>query len=468
MNAPLNPKTAALDQRTRTLLEAPIVPTLIRLAAPNILVMVVQSAVSLIEAYFIGMLGTDALAGITLVIPLLMLTQMMSAGAMGGGISSAVARALGSGRKDDANALVWHAIVIALGFGIFTTAVVVGFADWIYGSAMGGRGGALSAALTYSNVVFGGAILIWLFNSLSNVIRGTGNMMVPASVTLVGALIIIPLSPVLIFGWGPFPALGVMGGAVASIGYYVLGCIALIIFIFTKRGVLVPASRPPKLHWPLMRDILRVGLIACLITVTTNLTVAVATALVSAQGTAAVAGYGVGSRLEYLLIPLAFGMGGPLVAMVGTAMGAGRRDRALRVAWIGAAFNGVLSEIIGIAAALYPAAWLTLFGNDPVMLETGTRYLHIVGPTYGFFGAGMVMYFASQGAGKLKWPLIGGLLRLAIGTLGGWVGYRLAGANGVFAALALALIVLGIVNAGSVYFGAWFAGDDGKSKPDQA
>jgi len=161
-------------------------------------------------------------------------------------------------------------------------------------------------------------------------------------------------------------------------------------------------------------------------------------------------------------------MGGPLVAMVGTAMGAGRRDRALRVAWIGAAFNGVLSEIIGVAAALYPAAWLTLFGNDPVMLETGTRYLLIVGPTYGFFGAGMVMYFASQGAGKLKWPLIGGLLRLAIGTLGGWVGYRLAGANGVFAALALALIVLGIVNAGSVYFGAWFAGDDGKSKPDQA
>ena len=147
MNAP-SPPPVQMDQRTRTLLEGPIVPTLLRLAVPNIFVMLVQSAVALVEAYFIGMLGTDALAGVTLVVPLLMLTQMMSGGAMGGGISSAVARALGGGRKDDANALVWHATIIALGFGVTTTVIIVGFGNWIYGDAMGGRGGALTAALT--------------------------------------------------------------------------------------------------------------------------------------------------------------------------------------------------------------------------------------------------------------------------------------------------------------------------------
>ena len=455
MNAP-SPPPVQMDQRTRTLLEGPIVPTLLRLAVPNIFVMLVQSAVALVEAYFIGMLGTDALAGVTLVVPLLMLTQMMSGGAMGGGISSAVARALGGGRKDDANALVWHATIIALGFGVTTTVIIVGFGNWIYGDAMGGRGGALTAALTYSNVVFGGAILIWLFNSLANVIRGTGNMMVPAMIALVGALIIIPLSPVLIFGWGPIPAFGVVGGAFASIGYYVFGCVALVYFIWSKRGVLRPASSPPKLHWPLMRDILRVGLIACIITVTTNLSVAFANALVSAQGTAAVAGYGVGARLEYLLIPLAFGMGGPLVAMVGTAMGAGRHERAVRVAWVGAAITGVLSEAFGLAAAMFPLAWLSLFGDDPLMIATGTRYLHIVAPAYGFFGAGMVLYFASQGAGRLKWPLIGGLIRLAVATLGGWLMLRWVGnIDGVFIALAAALIIFGNINAGAIYFGAW-------------
>src|SRR6202167_2948755 len=120
-------KDKAYDPRTRKLIEGPIAPTLIRLAAPNMLVMLAQSSVGLVETYFVGKLGTDALAGVALVFPLLMLMQMMSAGAMGGGISSAIARALGAGRRDDANALALHAMVIALVFGLaFTIALLAG------------------------------------------------------------------------------------------------------------------------------------------------------------------------------------------------------------------------------------------------------------------------------------------------------------------------------------------------------
>jgi len=116
-----------IDPRTRRLLEAPIVPTLLRLAAPNVLVMVAQAAVGLVETYFVGKLGTDALAGMALVFPIVMLMQMTSAGAMGGGIASAIARALGAGRRDTADALVVHALVIALGFGLaFTAALLLG------------------------------------------------------------------------------------------------------------------------------------------------------------------------------------------------------------------------------------------------------------------------------------------------------------------------------------------------------
>src|ERR1700730_2004819 len=96
----------AVGPRTLPLLQGPIVPTLLRLAAPNFVLTFVQSSIGLIEAYWIGHLGTDALAGVALVFPALMLMQMMSAGAMGGGISSAVARAIGARRHDDANALV--------------------------------------------------------------------------------------------------------------------------------------------------------------------------------------------------------------------------------------------------------------------------------------------------------------------------------------------------------------------------
>ena len=445
----------AMDQRTRTLLEAPVAPTLARLAIPNIIVMVVQTAVGLIEAYFVAQLGTDALAGVTLVVPVIMLTQMMSAGAMGGGMASAMARTLGAGRKADANALVWHVIALALSLGIATTALVLGGGRWLYNSAMGASGDTLAAALTYSDTLFAGAILIWVFNALGNIVRGTGNMNVPASVSLAGAAITVALSPALIFGWGPLPRLGVAGGAAAILLFYALGSIVLAWFVWSGRGVLTPAATPPRLRWPLMYEILRVGAIACIIAVTTNLTNGVATALVGADGPAAIAGYGIGARLEYLLIPLAYGFGGPLLAMVGTCIGAGRVDRAVQVAWTGGLVAGVLGEMIGLAAAIWPKAWLTIFSSDPLMIATGTHYLHIVGPVFGFFTGGMALYFASQGAGRLKWPLRAGLLRLTIAAGGGWLAFRIFGTTGIFVAIALALVTFGTVNAVAIYLGAW-------------
>ena len=316
------------DPRTRALIEGPIAATLIRLAAPNMLVMLAQSAVGLVETYFIGKLGTDALAGVALVFPLLMLMQMMSAGAMGGGISSAIARALGAGRRADADALVLHALVIALVFGLTFTILLLAGGGWLY-AEIGGSGPSLQAALIYSRVVFAGAILVWLFNSLANVIRGTGNMMVPALVTCAGVVVLIPLSPCLIFGLGPFPKLGVAGGAVAVVIYYGVGSLVLAAYLRSGRSVVGLAFRNIKIRWSLFADILRVGLVAALITVQTNLTIAIATGFVGAFGPAAIAGYGTGSRLEYLLIPLVFGLGGPLVAMVGTNIGAGRPERAV-------------------------------------------------------------------------------------------------------------------------------------------
>src|SRR3977135_700603 len=126
--------TGRYDPRTRLLLEAPITTTLLRLAAPNVLVMVAQASVGLIETYFVGKLGTSALAGVALVFPVVMLMQMMSAGAMGGGISSAIARALGAGRRDDADALTFHALAIAVVFGLAFMAVFLGGGRWLYTS----------------------------------------------------------------------------------------------------------------------------------------------------------------------------------------------------------------------------------------------------------------------------------------------------------------------------------------------
>ncbi len=459
------PPAKPRDIRTRMLLEAPITPTLLRLAAPNVLVMVAQASVGLIETYFVGKLGTAALAGVALVFPVVMLMQMMSAGAMGGGISSAIARALGAGRRDDANALTLHALAIAGMFGLAFMVIVLGFGPTLY-AVMGGSGASLAAALTYSNVVFSGALLVWIFNSLANVIRGTGNMIVPAVVTCAGVVVLIPLSPALIFGWGPFPRLGVAGGAVAVLAFYALGSLALAAYLWSGRSVVRLSLRGGGFRRALFFDILRVGLVAALITVGTNLTIGIATALVGRFGAAAIAGYGTGSRIEYLLIPLVFGLGGPLVAMVGTSIGAGRRDRAVRTAWIGAAIAAGMCEVIGLSAATFPKAWLSLFGSDPAMLDAGTRYLQAVGPTYGLFGLGMALYFASQGAGRLLWPLLANLTRLAIAGGGGWLALQWSGnLSHVFFAQGLALIVFGLIIAAAVASGAWFTEPGGSWWP---
>ena len=444
-----------MDPRTRALLESPIVPTLVRLALPNVAVMVVQAAIGLIETWFIARLGTDALAGMALVFPVLMVVQMISAGAMGGGILSSVARALGSNRRDDANILVWHAVAIAVALGLFTTAAALTGGPALY-ALMGGRDGSLAAALTYSNLVFAAAIPLWLYNSLAAVVRGTGNMIVPASVTVLGAIVLIPVSPALIFGLGPLPRLGIAGGATAVVTFYVVGSVIFAAYLWSGRGVLRPSLRPPALSLGPTREILRVGAVSALVSLTTNISIATATGLTGAFGPAAVAGFGTGARLEYLLVPLVFGLGAPLVAMVGTAIGAGRRERALRVAWTGAAFAGGITEAIGLAASVFPGAWMTLFSDDAALNAVGALYLTIVGPFYGFFGMGLALYFASQGAGRLGWPLLAALLRVIIATGGGYIAMKSAGLAGLFLALGSALAAFGLVTAIAIASGAWF------------
>src|ERR1041384_1404478 len=252
-----------MDPRTKALIEAPIAPTLLRLAVPNVITTLVQASTGLVETYFIGKLGTDALAGVALVFPGVMLMQMMSAGAMGGGVSSAIARALGAGRREDADATILHALIIAAGFAAFFTITVIAAGPWLY-AALGGRGRSLAVALTYSNIVFAGVILIWLFNTLANVIRGTGNTFVPAVVTLAGAALLIPLSATLILGFGPVPALGVAGGATALLCYYGAGSLAFAYYLWSGRAVVKPKLLQTRARRPLFRELLRIRLLASL------------------------------------------------------------------------------------------------------------------------------------------------------------------------------------------------------------
>ena len=294
----------AIETRS-TILTGPVLPTLLRLALPTMTVLIAQTAVNIAEAYYVGYLGTDSLAGVALVFPVFMLMTMMSNGGLGSGVASAVARATGAGRKDDANALVLDAMVLAVIVGaIFTIGTHWG-GPALY-RTLGGRAGALDAALEYSNYLFAGAIPVWIVNFQAAALRGSGNVRVPAMVTLVGAMVLIPCSPLLIFGLGPVPKLGIAGAGIAFALYYVAAMLALLRYMTTGRAGLTLKLAP--LEGRLFKDILKVGLPTALSTTLTNLTVILVTGAVGLFGTNALAAYGIASRLDYVMIPILFGL----------------------------------------------------------------------------------------------------------------------------------------------------------------
>src|SRR6187402_270374 len=204
MNAP--PVAPAAIPANR-LLTSPILPTLLKLTLPNAIAMVGTTLVAVAETAYIGRLGIEPLAAIALVFPFVMLTQMMSAGAMGGGVSSAISRAIGAGDRDRAATLALHAVMIGLLAGLFFTVVMLLFGRGFF-MLLGGRGGVLEQSTQYAQVLFSGAVSIWLINTLSSVLRGTGDMRLP-SATLIGTAIVqIAVGGALGLGLAGLPQLG--------------------------------------------------------------------------------------------------------------------------------------------------------------------------------------------------------------------------------------------------------------------
>jgi putative MATE family efflux protein len=397
--------------RTKLLLEGPILPTLLRLAAPNILNLLAIAGMITFDGLFVGRLGRDALAGVSLAFPFVMLIQHTAASGMGGGVSSAIARALGAGKRDIADALVLHAFVLALGLAAAFSTLLLLSAPRLF-SWMGGQGEIVSLALAYANVAFSGAVSICMLNLLGSAVRGTGNMSLPAGVIVGSGIAHIAISPVLIFGWGPLPALGVAGAGWGLIIPFGVGSLVLLVYLRSRRSLITLTFRGASLRWGLFAEILKVGVPGLINVMITNLSVVLLTGIAGHLGREAAIGYAMGARLEYILIPLAFGFGTAIVAMVGTNWGARQYRRARKIAWTGAAIVATACATIGLIVALFPALWMGLFSDDPEVVRLGTWYLRIVGPVYGLYGLGMALYFATQGLGSVTWTVTANALRL--------------------------------------------------------
>jgi len=435
--------------------QGPILSTLLKLSAPNVLAMLMQVLVGIAETIYIGRLGTTPLAAMALVFPFLMLAQQLSAGAMGGGVSSAVSRALGAANLPRANALALHAMAIGGLLGLVFTALMLMLGPVFY-SLLGGRGAVLEEAIRYSNVLFLSALLIWLSNTLASVLRGTGNMRIP-SIGIFGAAVLqILLGGVLALGAGPIPSFGMVGVAYAYIVANALSVGFFMWYLFKGHSRLNLTLRAFSLQREMFTDILKVGAVSMISPLQSVLTIVIFTGFVARLGVLPLAGYSIGQRLEFLLIPISFGIGVASVPMVGMAVGARKIERARSVAWTAGTASAFNLGVIGLVVALFPDLWAGLFTTDEAVLEYARQYLRIAGLAFPFFGIGLTLYFASQGAGKMIGPVLAGTVRLVL-VAGGcyWLASVSGTAEQLFGLVALSMIVYGLTTVAAVKLTRW-------------
>lgn len=457
----------AIDRPASPFLDAPIGRTLAKLAVPGIAASVIQASMSFIEAYFVGGLGPLALASVALVFPIFMLANMLSAGAIGGAVSGATARALGAGDQARAEMILRLAVLIALVGGAVMAALMLIWGGAIF-RILGGDGPVLDGALAYSGLLFAGIVVVWLNNMTAAVIRGSGNLKLPAKTMAMSTVLHLVLSVVLVGGVGPVDGMGLRGAALALVLAYASGALIHLVAV-TRPGARVRLRLPAGIggigiNRGVAVPVLRSGLTAGLQSVVTIAIAMIVTGLVGRLGITALAGYGIGVRLELLMIPIIFGVGSGSIAMVGANVGAGQRDRAISIAWRGALATAAIVGAIGIAVAIHPPLWTGALTDDAAVAATTATYLRIVGPFYGFFGLGLALYFASQGLDSLVFPVIGTLVRLLFLVAGG----ALLTASGtmneqtLFAVVAGAMTLYGVFIVGALKFGPWRRGRRGR------
>jgi putative MATE family efflux protein len=411
--------------------------------------------VGIAETYYIGRLGVEPLAANAMVFPFAMLAGMISAGALGGAIASAISRALGADDRRRAQTLAHQAVIIAVLAGLGYGGLLIGFGEPLYRS-LGAQGAVLALALEFSNLLFIGAVLTFAMNGLAAILRAAGNMLLPSAVLLCCALLQISLGGGLAFGLGPLPRLGLRGVAIGQLVPALLGA-AFLLWRLSR------ADSPIPLQWSSLRPerqasnaILRVAALGSLSSVLTVLAIVTITRLIAKLGVAELAGYGIGQRLEFMLIPISFGIGVASTSMVGAAIGAGRVDRARRVAWTAASVSAFNLGLVGLVAALTPEWWAHLFSHDTKVLSAAAQYFHWTGPAFAFFGFGLTLYFASQGSGRILGPVLAGVVRLAVIIGGGLLLREVhAEASGYFALVAAAMVSYGLSAGLSVYLTSW-------------
>ncbi len=436
--------------------EGPLLSTILGLALPMLVGAVLQNVQSLIDLFWVGRLGAVAVASVAMGGTILMLLNPMLMG-LSTGTVAVVARAMGARDFETASRAMGQSLLLSILLG-----GVSAWVGWFVSPTLLRWMGASSAVLEqgglYLRIMFAGSFTAYALFVCNAAFQGAGDANTPMYLMAGANVVNIIADPLLIFGVGPFPRLGVAGAALATVlSQTLVAIIALSLLLNGRTHVRVRAGhwRPdPGMAW----RILRIGVPGTGQMFSRGLMSIVLMSVVASCGTAAVAAYGIGLRFHFILLMPAFALGAAAATMMGQNLGAGKPERARRAVWLAAALDVLIMVFAAILLMGSAPALMRFFNANPDVVSVGSSYLRIVSPFHVMVSLGNVLGRGLNGAGATLAPMV-----ITILSLWGWqVPAALwlskvmnPSTNGVWWAIALAFLLQGLLMVFWFERGTW-------------
>jgi putative MATE family efflux protein len=437
------------------LTSGPILPKIVSLAGPLMIIAILQTTQSLIDMFWVGRLGASSIAAVamsgTIIMVLFTIIMGISTGTL-----ALVARYVGAKDREKANAVATQSIYLAITMSSLMVAIGLMFTQRLF-LLLGASQEVLEAGVGYLKILLMGGITMFLLFLGNSILRGAGDTVTPMKLMVLANLINIVLDPIFIFGLG-VPRMNTSGAAVATVISQAVSALLILWILSNGRYIVHIRINELKIRWEIIKAILKIGLPSSLQMFFRSLMGIVLMGIVATFGTLAVAAYGVGMRLQMVVLMPAFALGGSAATLVGQNLGASLPVRAKRCAWAATIFDLIIMAIIAIVFFLFASQIIGLFNKNPRVISLGVQYLRITTPFYIFVAFGIVLNRALAGAGETFVPMIITLLTL-------W-GFQIPmalflskrthlGLTGIWMAIALAFVLNGLLILGWFELGRW-------------
>ena len=399
-----------LEANRRRLTEGPLWPGLMGLAGPMFVSASLQNTQSLIDLFWVGRLGSEAVAALALSGTILMMLFPLVMG-LSTGTVAIVSRCVGSGRMDEAADTGGQSLMVALLFGLAAGAAGRFWAADLC-RLLGGQGALVRLGADYLGVSFLGCFTVFVLFIANSILQACGNSVVPMIAMVFSNLLNIVLAPVLIFGLLGAPRMEVYGAALATvISQAAAACIVLVVLARGSAGITV-RMRHWRLGGPAAWRVIRLGVPSSGQMLSRSLMSGVLMRVVAGFGTATVAAYGIGMRFHMVVLMPGFALGNAAATIVGQNLGAGRPDRSERVAWLAVLVDAAIMLASAAVLVLFAPQLMRFFNDHDEVVALGARYLRIVSFFHVFAALSIVLGRALQGAGDTVSPMVTTILGL--------------------------------------------------------